>query len=208
MTFIHPAIIAVAAALALSAPLSLHAQTQTDPYGEEGYYGYTPDPDGEPESVAPSRRSGTTTTATVVTSLESATKYCTLVQPKAYAIDCLAERLGELKEQLEGQEGFEEIRAVLDTASKELNDIAQENRSATLAPATFSTQGQTPVRTTRRLVPVDDARLDNAVSEALAVIVEAETLLLRSAEKSTERAVQYQRIAAAIGSNKVLLRSL
>lgn len=51
-------------------------------------------------------------------------------------------------------------------------------------------------------------RKDVALAQALAVIVEAETVLLRSAENPGERAAQFQRIASAVGSNKVLLRSL
>jgi hypothetical protein len=58
------------------------------------------------------------------------------------------------------------------------------------------------------LIPVDDAKLDIAVAQALEVIGAAETVLLRSAEGSDDRALQFQQIASAIGSNKVLLRSL
>jgi hypothetical protein len=43
--------------------------------------------------------------------------------------------------------------------------------------------------------------------EASNILEEAETKLLRSASSDAKRAIHYQRIAAAVGSNKVLLRS-
>jgi hypothetical protein len=43
--------------------------------------------------------------------------------------------------------------------------------------------------------------------QASDIVAEAETILLRSASSDATRAIHYQRIAAAVGSNKVLLRS-
>lgn len=217
MSVIRPTVFTLVAALALTGPVPLIAQSDEDEQDETDDRQGVSEPGGEPSTAAPTRKgsvavapTATTpaTTKTVVASIQSATRYCKLVQPNEYVIDCLAERLDDLSKQLQGQEGFEEVRAVLETTSNELNDIARQNRSDSLAPATFSTKGPSPVRTSRRLVPVDDAKLDVAVSQALAVIGEAETLLLRSAEQSADRAIQFQQIAAAIGSNKVLLRSI
>lgn len=215
MSFFYPGIMALVAALALTSPVPAYAQSDEDEQDQtDGDRDIGVERDGEPESAPPSRPSSPSpaaepaTTATIVAALNSANGYCGLVEPGEYVIDCLAERLDDIRSQLEGQEEFDELRAVLETTSQKLNEIARQNRSATLAPARFSTQGQTPVATTRRLVPVAADRLDTAVSQAIAVIEEAETLLLRSAEQSAERAIQFQRIAAAIGSNKVLLRSL
>jgi len=50
--------------------------------------------------------------------------------------------------------------------------------------------------------------LSSAAAQALVVIENTETLLLRSPDTSVEQAAQFQQIAEAIGSNKVLLRSL
>jgi len=212
MSFFHLTTIAVAASFVLSDPFPLFAQTSQDPYGEEGETETSDTAEREAgnghEPIARPRSSSTpVTTETMVASLNAATSYCTLIS-NAYAIDCMSERLGELAKQLKGQDGFEEIQAVLESTSKDLNDIARRNRSAALPPATFSTQGQVPIKTSRNLIPVDDVNLDVAVSQALAVIDQAETLLLRSAEQSADRAIQFQQIASAIGSNKVLLRSL
>ncbi len=45
------------------------------------------------------------------------------------------------------------------------------------------------------------------MAEAVKVIAEAETQLLRATENSDRRASHYRRIAVALGSTKVLLRS-
>lgn len=164
------------------------------------------DPDG-PGFTPPSAQVAPVTNNSVVALLLAATEYCKPLVSSQYLIDCLSERLGEVSRQLNGQKEFAQVQAILETTSKKLNRIARQNRSTTLDAATFSTKGQSPVKTTRRLIPVDEAKLQDALAEAIVVIEEAETLLLRSAEASAERSVQYQRIAAAIGSNKVLLRS-
>ncbi|PCH75327.1 MAG: hypothetical protein COC12_01170 [Rhodobacteraceae bacterium] len=204
---------ALTALLLVSVSTASFAQTTGGGEGINGQYGDGPAslPDPEPSDITPGSATAAaaiTSSTSIVTSLQAATRYCTPLGPKEYVIDCLAERLGTLSNQLEGQDGFEEVQAILDSTAKDLNQIARQNRSATLAPATFATQGQTPVQTTRRLIPVDEARMEDAVSQALAVIAETETLLLRSADDSTDRSIQFQQIAAAVGSNKVLLRSL
>jgi hypothetical protein len=175
---------------------------------------YTPGPEdrGPPEFIPPPGSSEEPdTNDSIVDGLEAATKYCELLLPKAYVIDCLSERLGALAKQLQGQKEFAEVQAILETTSKKLNRIAVENRSTTLPSANFSTPGAKPgapkIPTTRRLIPVDDAKIEEALAEALVVIEEAETLLLRSAGDPSNRTIEFQRIAAALGSNKVLLRS-
>lgn len=208
--------IAIATTLGFSFSSPVHAQTAPTPgstntgstgIGPTGLAEEQPDIGGEdlggtPTSGAPA------TTDSVVAAVKAATSYCSALPAGEYTIDCLAERLDKLSRELKGTAGFEDVHAVLKKTSKELSVIARRNRSDTLTPARFTTTGQNPIRTTRRLIPVDDASMSAAVSQALVVLAEAETLLLRSAEGSADRAVQYQRIASAIGSNKVLLRSL
>ena len=54
--------------------------------------------------------------------------------------------------------------------------------------------------------PVSDAPAADVNPRATAILQEAQTGLLRSADTADKRA-QYARIADAIGSNKVLLRA-
>lgn len=200
-------ILAPVTAFALSGLFALPAYSGLGGGDETGGYS---EPGGESFTGPEAGPAGNpSTTATVVTALRSTTTFCKLLPSSAYAVDCLAERMAELEQQLKAQAEFDEVRAVLGSTAKKLNDIARKNRSSSLSPARFKAQGQTPITTTRRLIPVDEAKLDAAASEAIAVINEAQTLLLRSAAgQSGDRAIQYQRIAAAIGSNKVLLRSV
>ncbi|TDK46856.1 hypothetical protein [Antarcticimicrobium luteum] len=175
-------------------------------------YGYgkrAPSGAARPKEKTPSA----STTAQVVASLQQATRYCGWLKRDgkgAYVIDCLAERLDDVNRRMAGTSGYEEVRAVLDEATRDLNRIARANRATAQRPTRFRTQDAdgTVTRTNRALVPVDPARQQAAVAQALAVISEAETRLLRSADDPAARSVQYQRIAAAVGSNKVLLRSL
>ena len=213
MPFSYPTLLALLVAFALWAPAPLAAQSDEDEQDQsdgDRAAMQEPDPDGPGGPAAPAAPSVTATTSapatnnSIVLSLTAASGYCSL---GAYAVDCLSERLGTLAKQMEGQEEFDEVRLVLADASKKLNAIARNNRSSSLAPARFTTTGETPVETTRRLIPVDETRLEIAFTEAISVLEEAQTLLLRSTEGTNDRTIQYQRISAAIGSNKVLLRS-
>jgi hypothetical protein len=202
----HFSRLALTTFLLVSFPLASFAQFNDD--GNETGYS-DPEADAERSNSPPSARAApVATNKTVIASLQAATSYCTRLVQSEFVIDCLSERLNTLAKQLEGQEGFEDVQAILETTARDLNQIARQNRSSTIAPATFTTSGETPVRTTRRLIPVDEAKMEDAVAQALAIIEETETLLLRSADDSTNRSIQFQQIAAAIGSNKVLLRSL
>ena len=170
---------------------------------------------GKPTAPSKSPPTGTmnaSTTSSVVASLNASTSYCSKIAANEYMIDCLAERLEEVNRQIEGLDGYEEVSQVLAKTAESLNQIARDNRSTTLPPAYYSTPGASPnsasIATDRRLIAVDEKKLEDAMAQALNVIQDAETtLLLRSSEESADRAVQFQRIASAIGSNKVLLRS-
>ena len=61
--------------------------------------------------------------------------------------------------------------------------------------------------TTPPITPVKPETIVPLRQAAANVLEEAETKLLRSASSDAKRAIHYQKIAAAVGSNKVLLRS-
>lgn len=153
---------------------------------------------------------GAGTTAAIVGTLNQATLFCRAFPQGEYVIDCLAERLDDVSRRMAGTSGYDEVRAALDETARGLHRIARDNRSAALPPARFTgaMPGGSRITTSRPLVAVDPARMAAALAQAVAVIGEAETMLLRSAEGSGDRAAQFRRIADAVGSNKVLLRSL
>ena len=60
---------------------------------------------------------------------------------------------------------------------------------------------------TRPLTAVRKERVKEVNRKAAAIMEEAETKLLRSAQASDRRLIAYAKIAKAVGSNKKLLRS-
>lgn len=160
-------------------------------------------------SAGAARAVNAETTAAVVQALTEATAFCRRIGQQEYVVDCLSERLEAVRKQIDaGTQGYEAVSAALGDASRSLNQIARDNRSPDLPRARLQSQGADAQRSERAIVPVDQARLQSAAAQALAVIEETETVLLRSSEGSDERADQFQRISAAVGANKILLRTV
>lgn len=197
-------------ALALAAPGAVHDYSPSGnmperflPAGGDAGSGYG----SYGRKRSKSRSLNPATTTAIVRSMEAATRYCEWVEPKEYVIDCLSERLDDVKKGISGKAGYDDVRAVLADSSRKLRDIARRNRSQDLPRTRFKREGPDAEQTNRALVAVDSARLDGAAAQALTVIREAETRLLRSSNDAATRA-QFQQIASAMGSNKVLLRSI
>ena len=102
-----------------------------------------------------------------------------------------------------GRVGYGDARRIFRDTADQLRAITQSN----LDPNRPRARMQSHDGTLRSARPLAAAQQRQALSQAAAVLAEAETQLLRSAGVSSRRAVQYQQIAAALGSNKVLLRS-
>ena len=123
-----------------------------------------------------------------------------------YVIDCLAERLEVLEKSMSGLARYGEARRILRDTAVQLRKITQDNLDQNRPRARMEAVDGS-FRSTRPLSAVSAAQKRRAISQAVAVLAEAETQLLRSADASLGRALHYQQIAAALGSNKVLLRS-
>jgi hypothetical protein len=123
-----------------------------------------------------------------------------------YVVDCLAERLDVLEQGMDQLAGYGDARRILRDTAAQLRQITQNNLDENRPKARMATADGS-FRSTRPLTAVSAAQKRRAISQAVAVLAEAETQLLRSADASSGRAVHYQQIAAALGSNKVLLRS-
>lgn len=160
-------------------------------------------PTAGPTAVAMTPQAQRNAVAEVVRTISDANKTCG--QTGAYVVDCLAERLEVATRSLAPVGELGEARAILDSAAQKLHALARANPDATLARGRIR-QGDTIV-STRPIIPVDQARQAEVAAQASAIMAEAETLLLRSASGSADRRAQYQRIAAVVGSSKVLLRS-
>lgn len=157
--------------------------------------------------VVPSAQFGSQAFAQVVTSgILAAQRFCRDLGDSAYRVDCLAERLSVVAEEIPQDSDYAEVSEVLKTTSDQLADLARQNRDRTRAraPAVRTT---TQERTTRPLTPVAPDVAAAVNQQAIAILEETQTTLLRSAENSSEKRNQYAKIAEAIDSNKVLLRA-
>jgi len=142
----------------------------------------------------------------LVGSLASAQAFCGGLQDRSYRVDCLAERLEEVSGGIPEGTDYDEVRSVLQDTSARLEELARGNRDRSKGRINVSSASEGGGATARPLVAVDAAQLDAVNQQAEAILEEARTVLLRSAG-SKQRQSQYTRIAQALDSSKVLLRS-
>lgn len=126
-------------------------------------------------------------------------------QTEVYVVDCIAERLEVLENELRGLPGQSEVQKVLRQAALDLHSVAREHRDPATPRANVRTQDNS-LQTSRPLTAIAPDQKEAAVAKALTIIEAAETQLLRSASTSSQ-AARFQDIASALGSNKVLLRA-
>lgn len=146
-------------------------------------------------------------TRQLVSSLASAKVFCGGIDKSAYRVDCLAERLQVVSDTIPEGSDYDEVRQVLNETSADLARLARTNRDTSLPSAPASRRTDSADRTTRALTPVSSAAQAEVGRQAIAILEEAQTQLLRSAEGSNSRSIQYAQISQAIDSTKVLLRS-
>lgn len=144
----------------------------------------------------------------VVRILNSGQAFCASLADDAYAIDCLAERMEAAAAAMPDTGDYADARAALFQGAARLNALAVANADPALPRATARQAGGDGIRTSRPLVPVSKDKLAEVAVQAQQIVTETETLLLRSTEASSARKAHYSRIAAAVASNKVLLRSI
>ncbi len=126
---------------------------------------------------------------------------------ETYRIDCIRQTLLLAAAKLPTRGDYAPVKAALVDAADKLDKIVKQNGSASSGTVSPNIGGRPLAPTLPPLRAVDPAAQEQAVAEALAVLEEAETILLRSSENSTRRLEHYQQVAQAIDSTKVLLRS-
>lgn len=158
--------------------------------------------------VVPAGEFGSATfLAELLATLAAAKAFCRATGDSALQVDCLSERLEAAAGGIPEGTDYDEVRSVLEDTSGRLKRLARQNRDPDRRRVTVSSATDPAERTARPLTPVR-ASVQAAVNqEATRILEEAATVLLRSAETAQERQTQYAQIAAAIDSNKVLLRS-
>jgi hypothetical protein len=177
-----------------------------NPDSEDETPSYSPPSDPRGESNVGQPLTEATTDALVARIAEVNAVCDWLLQP--YRLWCLANGYDLMAETLLPFGGYRDVRQVLRRTANQLRAIAEANVDPEAEPVVLRRReggatavGNAPIRAVRR----DAVAATNR--QAAAVLDEATTVLLRSAENSTRRQVSYQRIAQAIDSSKVLLRS-
>lgn len=157
--------------------------------------------------VVPAGQFGSSAFVNAVTgSIAAAAKFCADLGDKAYLVDCLAERLTVVAGDIPQDSDYAEVSQVLLSTSAQLATLARSNRDTGRQRAHATRKG-TNERTTRPLTPVASSAAASVNRRAAEILDSTRTVLLRSAESSTEKRNQYARIAQAVGSTKVLLRA-
>lgn len=142
-----------------------------------------------------------------VQALNDARAFCGALDV-AYRIDCLAERFAAIAAALPATGVDAAAKAALQAGAVKLRAVARANADPAQPRRNFAAPSMPrPQATTRPLTPVAPDRQAAAAAQAEAVLEETATLLLRSSETQPQVAVQVRSIAAAVESNKVLLRS-
>ncbi len=146
-------------------------------------------------------------TAQIVNQLNQIQQICEFMGDE-YRVACFATTYRELAEEIPANGDYEEAREVLLDTARKLDAIVRNNidRSKPALSARIRTPGGQSVPTPP-MRAVQEPRAADLNRQASEIVAEAETVLLRSASSDATRAIHYQRIAAAVGSNKVLLRS-
>lgn len=143
-------------------------------------------------------------TQLIVTRIEDSRDLCERV-PRKYVVDCLAKQLGALADELPSAGELAPAQATLDRVARELAEIARANRDRREPRIRAEIPGV--VRTPAPLIAVRPDRAAVAERAAEGAIAEASTILLRSAAGAETVASSYTRIAGAVDSTKLLLRS-
>jgi len=148
-------------------------------------------------------------TRNAVSTFEEARILCARVPDPAYQIDCLADQLAQLAENLPQTAEFADVRQVVQDTANRLEQVARRNASTTKRPARLRQDtADEPKRSSRPIVPIATERLEAANALATTILREAETVLLRAGERSERRKVAFTQVALAVGSSStILLRS-
>ncbi|MCV2867421.1 hypothetical protein OEW28_02105 [Defluviimonas sp. WL0002] len=173
------------------------------------------DSDGEggceepgPEKTNPATPVTENTTDQIVDVISTAQETCSDEWINdTYRIDCIRQTLLLAAARLPNRGDYAPVKDALLDAADKLDRIVEQNASASSGRVTPPIGGRPLAPTLPPLRAVSPEAQERAVAEAIAVLEEAETILLRSAENSERRLVHYQQVAQAIDSTKVLLRS-
>lgn len=166
-----------------------------------------PDDGGNPIDNNNETKLGLGQAERIATRLEGADILCGAIQ-RAYRVDCLANQYERIAKTMPKGGEYKEIRRAFLSAADNLAAIAATNvdtGASRIRPRVSS--GPIKPKATRPLNAVLPSRQSQAEAQAAVVIDQLSTVLLRSGENSAKRQIHFAKIAQAVDSNKVLLRS-
>lgn len=143
-------------------------------------------------------------TSSVVRSVDNVQRVCGSV-PAEYRISCLGNGLKSVAANMPSNADYRDARATISKAGSNLQKIAKQNidkKKPVLEPkAAKKWRGKS------KFTAVQKSKLKTATAKAAAIIKEAETRLIRSAESSQRRRTHYTQIAKSVGNTRRILRS-
>lgn len=178
--------IALAVMLAIGGPVQ--AQTGAGDGASGGYGGGYGGGGGATAGLS------STTTRAVTRTIKREINYCRRLDT-VYRYDCYRQAYIVASRHMNGNPAYAEAQKALDGVVASLDGIVKRNAD----PAAPRAQ-----RNLQTFTPIKPAAAPQAKKEFVKALDEAETILLRSADKGN---VHFARIAEAVNSNKVLMRS-
>lgn len=184
-----------------------YAQVGGEPIEPEPEYEMEEEEGEGPAGHEPEIEATDAQTAAFVTQIQQIGDICEAA-PDEYQIGCYAAMYRELAADIPANGDYAEVKQILEDTARDLTSLTRANADKAKPRVRVSTtknNGQT--LTTPPITPVKPETMVPLRQAAANVMEEAETKLLRAASSDAKRAIHYQKIAAAVGSNKVLLRS-
>lgn len=157
--------------------------------------------------VGPAVEATTAQTTLIINMFRDNEEICEFMSDE-YRVSCFAVTYRQMAQEIPANGDYAEAREVLLDTARKLDALVRSNldRQKPALSARVRRDGGASVPTPP-IRAVQAPRVAELNRQASNIVEEAETVLLRSASSDARRAIHYQRIAAAVGSNKVLLRS-
>ena len=127
--------------------------------------------------------------------------------PREYRLDCMLVFFRQALAETPQQGDLAKAHAILRQTVQRLEALVADNADPARPTIRAQVREGNRTRATPRLRAVRADRVAQTNAAAARIVAEAETQLLRSSPPSGPARLEYTRIAAAVGSNKVLLRS-
>ena len=178
--------------------------------GEPGRGGSEPEGGGglgEPGTITiPSTSPNSTVPAKITEALGQGAGLCAGV-PGEYRIDCMVQFFHQAARAAPISGAYSDAHRVLEDTANRLEKLVRENADRSKPSIRVQVSSGAQKVYSPRMGAIKPDAVATANAEAARIVAEAETMLLRSPGAAGPDRAEYVRIAEAVGSNKLLLRS-